>query len=199
MSQTLIQSVAAEVMVVLTLDNEPVTGLAHTDVVLQYRKAGASSFTTKTLSADDWDEIGDGVYAIDFTAAELNTLKNLTVKVTGADIDQFVTFCTVVAAASGSTAVSVETCILSGHVFDAAGSPVEDATISVRILGRPSIEQNAAAITDDMISAKTDANGEFFISLVRLCEVEIFIPVANYRRVVTVPNAASANLFTEVV
>ena len=62
------------------------------------------------------------------------------------------------------------------------------------MIASPTIE-NSVALTRDLVSVTTDSNGEFFLELVRLTEVEIFIPTVNYRRQLTVPNSASANLF----
>lgn len=49
------------------------TGVAYTAVTVEYAKEGDSSFTEKTLASEDWDEIGNGIYNISFTAAELDT------------------------------------------------------------------------------------------------------------------------------
>ena len=179
------------------MDSVPVTGLAHTAVTVEYRKEGGS-FVSKVLSAPIWTELGDGVYTVSFTTAELNTLGSFTVKVKGATIDQYVDIAYVVAAGIVSSAPTVTTCVLNGSVVDLTGAPVADAVVTARILGMPAIEQNVA-IADDDVAVKTDANGEFLLTLARLAEVEIVIPVANYRRRITVPNAASANLFTGVV
>jgi hypothetical protein len=198
MSQILTQNVAAEVVVLLTKDNAPVAGLVFSDLTVEYRKEGDVGFTAKVLAAPDVVEHGDGVYTIAFTAAELDTVGSFTVKVQSATIDQYVVVPNVVAQGQASTAVSLETCILTGHVFDAAGQPIPGAAVSARVLGLPSIEQNQAAVTDDLVTATTDASGEFFLTLVRLADVEVFIPEANYRRRLRVPNSATANLFTEV-
>lgn len=198
MSQQLQQNAAAELVVYLTKDNAAVAGLAFGDVTAEYRKEGAASFTSKTLDALNWAEIGSGVYTIAFTASELDTVGSFTVKVTGATIDQYVTVANVLSEGTTPTEVSLETCVLNGHVFSADGQAVEGTSVSARVLGLPSIEGSQAAITDDRVAVSTDANGEFFLPLVRGADVEVFIPAANYRRQLVVPNQASANLFTGV-
>lgn len=192
------QSVAANLVVLLSKASVSITSLEYTDVTVQYRKEGQSAFTVKTLAAEDFTEIGDGCYIIAFTAAELNTLGTFTVMVQGAAVDPFVTIKNVVAATTAITGVSLETCTITGHVADAGGNPKVGVAVSAQLLGMPSIEQSQAVLADDMITVLTDASGTFFLPLVRLADVEIFIPVANYRRRVTVPNAASADLFTGV-
>lgn len=52
----------------------PETGIAFGSATVKYAKEGDSAFTTKTLASGDWDEIGDGVYRIKFSATELNTV-----------------------------------------------------------------------------------------------------------------------------
>src|SRR5678810_243796 len=100
MSQRLTQSVDSEIVVILTdTSNVPVTGLTDTDVSCQYRKAGAGSFTAKTITGV-FAEIGSGVYTILFTAAELDTLGSFTVRVFGGSIQQSITIADVVSVES---------------------------------------------------------------------------------------------------
>jgi hypothetical protein len=63
----------------------PVTGLAFGDVSVKYAKEGDTSLTTKVLAADpvEWFEIGQGLYDILFTIAELNTIGFFKYVVTG--------------------------------------------------------------------------------------------------------------------
>lgn len=198
MSQQVTQNVIANIVVILTKDNVPVTGIVYSAVTVKYRKEGGSSFTTKSIGATDFAEIGSGVYTIKFTAAELNTVGSFVITVTSASIDQSVTICQVIPTTQTSVSISLETCVVFGYIADLSGNPLEGVAVSARVLGMPSIEQNIAAVTDDLVSVKTDANGEFFLPLVRLADVEIFIPAVNYRRTLVVPNADSANLFTGI-
>lgn len=193
---SLTQSVDGEVIVVLSdTTNTPVTGLEFDDVVCEYRKAGASSFVSKTLTIDDFTEIGSGVYTIDFTATELDTLGQFVIKVTGTGIAQSITIVDIVPAGTVSSAVTLSKCVISGQIADVTGYPIAGAAVTARVVGAPSIELNTVAVTDDLVSVKTDLNGEFFISLIRLADVEITIPTVNYKRRLVVPNMASATLF----
>lgn len=198
MSQQATQSVAANLVVLLSKASVGVTGLVYTDVTAQYRKEGQSSFTAKVLTSLNFTEIGSGVYTIGFTSSELNTLGSFTVIVQGASIDQSTTIAQVIPATQASTAVVLDTCTLTGHINDMQGNPQVGIAVSAQIVGMPSIEQSLVALTDDLVSVLTDANGEFFLPLVRLADVEIFIPATNYKRRLTVPNAASADLFTGI-
>jgi len=197
MSQEFTQSVAANVIVLLSKNSVAVTGLLYTDVTTQFSKNGGA-FASKTLSSGNFTEVGLGVYTIGFTTTELNTLGSFVVIVTGATIDQSTTVASVVAAAQASTAVSLEMCVITGHVTDMQGTPKQGIAVSAQVLGMPSIEQNQVALTDDLVSVLTDANGAFFLPLARLVDVEITIPATNYRRRLVVPNAASADLFNGI-
>lgn len=194
MSQQVTQGVASDIQVILSKDDVAVTGLTFADVTAEISKAGGA-FAAKTLDGTNFNEVGNGVYRITFTTADLDTLGAFTIVVTGADIDQSTTIASVVAASQATTAVSLETCVISGHVHDALGNPVLGASVSARAVGLPSIEQSQSAVTNDLVSVKTNSNGEFFLTLVRLADVEVFIPAANYRKRLVVPNQASAQLF----
>lgn len=197
MSQILTQNQAADLVVILTdADNAAVTGLTDTDVTADYRKEGQGSFTSYTLTGL-LTEIGAGVYTIEFTTSEIDTVGTFTVKVNGASIRQFVTIANVLAAGTSPTVKTVDTCVINGHVFTPDGSALEGAVVSARVIASPTIE-NDVALTRDLVSVTTDSNGEFFLELARLTEVEIFIPKVNYRRQLTVPNSASANLLTGI-
>jgi hypothetical protein len=192
--QQLTHNVSDSVLVVLSLDDVAVTGLTFADVTAQFRK-DTGSFAAKALTALNFIEQGNGVYEIIFTAAELNTVGTFTVVVTGVDIDQSTTIAQVVPADEVSSSVSLQTCVVTGHVTLPTGAPFVGAAVSARIIGMPSIEQSQAVVTDDLVTAQTNENGEFFLTLIRLADVEVFIPVANYRKRLVVPNAASAELF----
>ena len=148
-----------------------------------------------TLTALNFVEVGLGVYTLTLAASDVDTLGTLSIVTTGAGIDQNTAFVEVVAASQATTTVSLETCVINGHVYDSTGLPKVGASVNARVVGLPSIEQSQAAVTDDLVTALTNANGEFFLSLVRLADVEITIPEANYRRRLVVPNEASAALF----
>jgi len=141
-----------------------------------------------------WTDVGEGAYTILFFASELNTLGAFGFVITGTTIDQYSQTATVVAASVVAVPVTAQLCTLTGHLVDLKGAPLANSGISARVLGLPSVEQSQFLVGDDLVSTKTDANGEFFLSLVRLADVEIFIPAVNYRRRLVVPNQATAEL-----
>ena len=200
MSQLVTQSVQTELICILTAVDgvTPVTGVVFGSVTCEYRKAGAASFTAKTVTAPNFRELGNGFYGITFTAGELDTLGVFAWVVNGAGFAQSANTADIVSAASATTLPpSIQTCILTGHILDALGDPVVGAAVSARLIGMPTI-LGTYGLSEDYISVKTNNNGEFFLEIARLAQVDVTISVMNYRRTLTVPNAATAVLFTQV-
>lgn len=54
----------------------PETGKTYSDVTVKYAKQGDTSLTTKSMASGDWQELGDGLYLLKFSATELNTAGN---------------------------------------------------------------------------------------------------------------------------
>jgi hypothetical protein len=73
----------------LNSSDAPVIGVAVGDITVTYRKNGASSFTTKSVLAGEWNEVGDGLYRLTFTAGELNTSGSFRVMVKGAAFERY--------------------------------------------------------------------------------------------------------------
>jgi len=143
-------------------------------------------------------EIGSGVYTIEFLASELDVAGLYTVKVTGATISTYVGFFTVSASSNPPTLVSVDTCTITGHVFNPDGTPLQGASVRARVLGVPSLI-DGIGLSEEAAATVTDVNGEFFLPLARLVDFDLSIPKVNFRRQFTVPNQATANLFTDIV
>tara|TARA_Y100001973_G_C5203096_1_gene339326 strand:+ start:187 stop:1071 length:885 start_codon:yes stop_codon:yes gene_type:complete len=92
------------------------------------------------------------------------------------------------------TTPSLATCKLYGFVVDLTGSPIANTGVSVKLLAVPSTMSNAG-LYDNIVSAKTDANGYFEISVLQQATVDIVIADIGYRRTVTVPSTTLAKLF----
>jgi len=71
---------ACWVEVILTVQSngiDPALGAVYDDLLVKYAKAGATSMTEKVLTgASDFDELDAGVYRIQFSAGEIDTLGN---------------------------------------------------------------------------------------------------------------------------
>lgn len=180
-------------------DGNPVTGLADTDLTADLRK-GSGSFIAFPLSGSNFSEVGDGFYDVTLSSTDTDTLGNLYLRVTGADIKTAL-FSALVAESvptSPTSALTVSTTSLFGYVYDSGGSPVSGASVSARILAYPSVQHpndEAFVLTEDLVTVKTDSAGFFTLDLVTASDVDIFIPAANYRRTLRVPGT-SQNLFS---
>ena len=202
MAQQLVQSQIGNIDLFFTSSGGfPVTGLIFSDLTCQFRKEGALSFSVKTLTALNFTEIGLGAYTIQFTASELNTLGSFITVVTGASIVQNSIISEVVTPASITPAVSIQTCVLTGYLLDLAGHPIQGAAVVARIVGNPTLLNNGGVgigVGDNVLSTKSDNNGAFFLELARNVVVDIFISAIQYRRTLTVPNTATADLFAGI-
>lgn len=82
------KEVAKDVGVTLVnASDAPVIGLTSTDVTVEYRKNGDTTFTTKALLAGEFTEVGDGIYLVTFTATELNRAGLFRIKIDGSSIE----------------------------------------------------------------------------------------------------------------
>jgi len=201
--QELIQNQTNKLSVLLTTAGGlPATGLTFSDCTAQFSKNGGA-FAAKTLTGLNFLEVGYGYYTIEFDASECNTLGQFVVVVFNADLvpNPTSTAAQVVVTPSASNSASVPTCNVIGHLLDLQGNPIVDAAVNARIIGQPTLVNTGVVgvgLGDDVVSAKTDANGFFSLQLARLVMVDITIAEINYRRTLTVPNLATAELFTQV-
>lgn len=200
MGQIVTQNLPAELLAAVTnTDGTPATLLTFASVQVQFRKQGDPSFNNKVLSTANFVEIGQGFYKIVFDAGELNIPGPFAFVVFGAGLQNSVNEAQIRAQASTlpSIPVSMPTCTIVGNINDMSGDPIVGVAISARLIGMPTIE-GAVGLTDDSVTVTTDDSGVFAITMIRLAVVEFFIPRLNYRRQLTVPNAATVNLFTGI-
>ena len=199
MSQLVNKSVATNLVVTLTNSTTglPSTGILFSAATVAYCKAGGTSFTPKAIITDDWVELGSGAYTVAFTAAELDTAGAFTFSVNTSITGTRVFLANISSTATTVISYSVDTCLISDVIVDPQGKPVPGVTVSARILSKPLI-LNSVGFSSTTITAKTDVNGIFIIELARLAYVEIVINSMEYRRNLTVPNTASARLFSEI-
>lgn len=191
----LTKGASANLTVLLTLSatGAPATGIAFGAVTAQLSKAGGA-FAAKAVLVGDWAEVGSGVYTLAFSAANTDTLGEIIFTVNAATCTQFVGEATVVNAADATTAVDVLTCVVSGYVTGLDGEAVANQAVWARSLGVQ--YQGTIGLADSLVATKTNGNGQFFLTLARLAEVQVDIPCMDYARRLTVPNSSAADLFT---
>ncbi len=182
----------------LSADGSPATGLTFADITADLRKTGGA-FTPMVLDALNVTETSAGFYELDLAATDTDVLGNLHVRVSGAAVRTTVltAFVAEVVPTSPTTTPEPPRTAIFGFLKEPDGSAVVNATVSVKILSTPYINNagdDGILITDGLLVTRTDASGFFTISLITGSIVEFFISSANYRKSLTVP-VASTNLF----
>lgn len=197
----LLQNTASSVVVYLELSTGlPATTLTFADVTVGLRKEGGA-FLAFPVTALTFTNLSSGFYQIEVTAADTDTLGGLYFSITGATIKASLVAARVVVAASAPpvppAGYTPPTTTIFGYLYDQAGIAKSNVTVLCRIISKPTIlhpTSQGILITDQFLTTLTDAYGFFSIDLITSAQVEVIIADANYRRVITVPNASS-NLF----
>jgi len=183
----------------------PRTGIVYTQVDVAYKKSVQATFGVKTLLEADFRENGNGVYEILFSAAELDTTGSFiyTVNSNGGlpipALKQFIGQAFIQSSSQytpGSIALSTN--LLTGNLVNLRGYPLVGEGVSARVLSAPVVmgaSPNIGGIGSDMISVVTDSSGFFALEVVQGAEVDIVIPIINYRRTLTVPANQTDKLF----
>jgi len=162
--------------------------------------SGAEGPTAFTGGVDgNLREFSLGFYEIDLSAANTSTAGSLDVRVTGPTIrTQLVSaFIAVVAPTNPVASQPPPRTSLFGFVYQADGSPAQNISVSAKILSQPTILHpltEGMVLGIGLVTARTDADGFFSISLVSGAQVDVFIPASGFRRTLTVPSV-STNLF----
>jgi hypothetical protein len=202
MGQIIVQSSNATLLVILTTNGiVPVTGIVPADVTVRYKRNNESSFTNKTIDNTNWIEYGNGVYGINFLGTpDLSVVGEFVYVVLGVKFQQYIGDAQLIPVTSTipTTTVVLPTCIVTGHLVDAQGSPLVGASVSAQVIGVPTILGNNVGIGDNLATVTTDNNGVFNLSLLRLGYYSITIPAINYRRQAYIPNQTNVDLFTGI-
>jgi len=109
--------------------------------------------------------------------------------------DNFTLALEVTSAGGSVIGPSAQTCALEDHVIDAQGAPMQNVTVSARILSPPYVV-SGAGVSTDVVTTTTDSNGFFSLPVLRGATADVIIPEITYRRTIVVPSAATAELFS---
>lgn len=200
MSALLIQDAVGSIHVFLeATDGTAATGLTTSDIQVDLKKAGESSFTNKVLSGADLADLGSGFYEIDLSATDTDTLGTLAIRVTGATIKSMVVTAQVVTSTpeSPTPEQSVNVTTIFGYLKNADGTPLVGASVAAKVLSQPTVLHSGSeglVLGTELVTSESDSSGYFLMSLVAGSTVDLFIPAANYRRTFLVP-ATSTNVF----
>jgi len=142
------QSVARSLPVILILKADgvtPFTGAIFGQMTLSYRKEGATSWSSKTASGN-WTEVGKGVYLIDWSITDLNTIGRVDFVAEHADSINYY----------GSIVVSakllddIDSAI--GSLKDPSAATIADAVLEELIADHTSVLGSLADVLDEIHS-----------------------------------------------
>lgn len=176
----------------LLLSGAPVTGVVFGDVSVSYRRVGDETLQTKTLTADDWLEVGNGLYVLKWTATDMANTGPFYFEVTGGSFDPIRAEFDVVPAPLEALA-SPDTCVITGNISDIGGDPAVDATLYFRLAKRPSAS-NDVLLRAAPIRVVPNAYGAFTVSLVRGILVTVTVESVGIRHQFEVPDQDQAQL-----
>lgn len=180
----------------LALADVPALGVIYTNVVVNFKKQGQSTFTTKVLVSADWVELGGGLYSITFSPTDNDTLGDFTYTLAGPDFDNFLyDSYSVMAATPGASPTPPPTqCIVSGNIANQSALAPQHIKIVARPAAFPA-KYGSTILAADAVWTYADALGNFSLALVRKSVVMLSIERTGIRSVqITVPDSPTASL-----
>ena len=153
-----------------------------------------------TITRIDWFEAGTGYYSVLVLPTELDQLGTFTVRIGNAGGSTFDVFGQNVEVIpftginTSSLPYAPLTCTLFGHVIDLQGNAVQNTSVYTRMLATP-IMAYGEGFLDKVVTAKTDSNGFFQLTVAQKTTVQVVIPDIGYSRTITVPQSTQSNLF----
>lgn len=193
-SQSFFQDQPAEQTVYLELAGVPATAVAPNQVTCQFKKAGLVGFETKSITNENWFNLGYGYYTIRFTAAELSRVGSFIYTLSGSSFDNFVygEF-TVLPTQNPYTK---NQCRVTGKLLSVGGAPPNGMfRVSARIVEFPARFRDSVVVADQTY-AYPDSTGSFAMDLIRGATVIIEIPRAGIRHQVVIPDTPTADLIS---
>jgi hypothetical protein len=159
--------------------------------------SGAEGPTSFTGGLDgNLREFSLGFYEIDLAAADTSAAGSLDVRWAGPTVRTGL-LTAFVAEVTPTSPIATQPPPLSslfGFVYDAEGQPVAGAAASARVLSQPTVLHpftEGMALSTSLVTALTDSDGFFTLSLVAGTQVDFMIPASGYRRTLTVPSTAT--------
>lgn len=179
----------------LELSGTAATGVLFSDVTVKFKKFGSDTLTTKTMTTNDWVELGDGFYVLKWSPSEMDTAGKFFYTATGTLFDNFLFEEFPVEAPPLGALVFPDKCIITGNILDVGGNPDQDRLIEIRPVVFPAA-QDGSIISARPVTSIADALGNFSIALIRNQAVKIEIKTAGIRHQITVPDSSSATLLS---
>lgn len=180
-----------KVFISLSSSGVPVTGVLPGDVTYAFMRQADTSLQTKTLTATEWAEVGNGLYTLVISSDETAQIGGLYLSLAGGSFDAVTLNADV--HPNPVSPVEPEKCVVSGNILDVGGNPERNLDVRFRIVKLPATT-SAALIGGGPIHTRPDAYGTFSAALLRGAIVLVEIPGAALRHQITIPDQETASL-----
>lgn len=188
----ILQGQLTDILVRLTLESVPVTGVLFNQVSMSLWKNGGTAIDPRPLITTDWVEIDDGYYVLKLNASDTSQLGMMFFKLNGGSFDEFSREL-FVEPAPIALLVSPETCIVSGNTLDLTGQVMAGVKVVFLPMDAP-MAYNNSVVNYNKIISYTDALGNFSVKLLRGVAIVVEISEAGLRAQFTVPDQSTALL-----
>lgn len=188
------QAQPASKTVFLSLSGSPATSITYDIVTAKYAKYGQTAYTVKTLASADWVNLGGGVYRINFSALEMDTVGDFTFTLSSVSFNNF-TFeeFTIEPLIIVNPVILPSQCVVSGSIFNQSAFPPRDLRIVASPVNFPA-KDGGSIIASDEVYTSPDSQGNWQLTLIRNSVVIIKIERCGINTQITVPNSPTANL-----
>lgn len=189
--QSYFQDVPAERTVYLELAGVPAPAITPASVVCKIKKTGHNAFTNKTLSLDNWVNLGGGYYTIKFSGDDTSRVGTFTYTLSGAGFDNF-------AYDEFSILAGVDTtvqdkCVVKGKFIGLSGERASLIKVTARAIEFPARSGNRI-VAGDVIWTNLNYDGSFELPLLRGATVLLEVPRAAIRHQIAIPDSPTAEL-----
>ena len=188
-----LQTLPFERVLLLKLGINPVVGLLYTDMAIKTRAQGASSFTTKAMTALNFYALGNGYYVVAFSGAEMGTVGDFFYSVAADAIDTQHDQFSVEPLPQNLVIIPPDVCVITGNILGLNANPIADSQVTFRAVNYP-LQSGLSILSADKVVARTDTNGNFSARLVRGMTVIVEIERTGIKNQFVVPDASSALL-----
>lgn len=191
-----LQASPANKTIYLTLAGIPATTILYTDVSVSYLPAGASVVIPLTLTADQWLNLGNGVYSIQFPPTATVVVGDFTFFLSSDLFDNFIFGeLTIEPVPATQEVVLPQQCIVTGTVLNMSALGPNRLQVRARGVGFPA-KTGAFLLSGDEVWTWVDAYGNFSLPLIRNAIMMVEIERAGVRAQITVPDAPTASLIS---
>lgn len=190
----IIQGKKIELLLLLTFDGAPVSGLTYEDITVRYRKYGVLSIEDHTLLEEDVIYLESGWYVVSLPESMASTVGSLWLCFDGPAIDVIIRDDLYVWPAPSQFLAGADKCVVLGNIADITGDVPQGAIEITFSLVKAPQASGMTLLSGKILRTSTDFSGNFSIPLARGAKVMIQIPASGLKHVVTIPNQESISL-----